>query len=385
MKFRLRAVGALLVAMGACGGQPPEPPRSAPPPRGEPVTTASAVPVPPVALPANRGLRVEGNRFVTEGHPVRLLGVSHSGTENVCTEGHGEIFQGPTGEDLVAPMLAWKVNTVRVPLNEDCWLGINGVAPATSGHTYQVAIQTFVSMLRYHGLFVVLDLHWNAPGGGLAKSQLPMADADHAPAFWTSVASAFRDDSGVVFDVYNEPFIKTDNADTTDPWACWASGCTMKPSTPGGEAWKSAGMQSMVDAVRGTGARNVILLGGLSYANDLSGWLAHAPHDPVNQLAASYHLYNFAWPCNTMACWTSTIASVAAKVPVVTGELGENDCDHGFIDAYTAWADPLGISYLGWAWNTWDCKQGPSLISGYDGTPTGFGAGFKAHLATLKP
>ena len=349
------------------------------------MATASAVPVAPVAPPPRRGLRVEGNRLFTDGHPVRLLGVSHSGTENLCTEGNGEIFQGPTGMDLVAPMLAWKVNTVRVPLNEDCWLGINGVPPMTSGHTYQVAIQTFVAMLRSHDLFVVLDLHWNAPGGGLAKSQLPMADADHSAAFWTSVAGAFKGDPGVVFDVYNEPYIKTDNADTTDPWACWQSGCTMKPSTPGGEGWKSAGMQSLVDAVRRTGATNVILLGGLSYANDLSGWLAHAPSDPLHQLAASYHLYNFAWPCNTSACWTTTIATLATKVPIVTGELGENDCDHGFIDAYTSWADPLGISYLGWAWNTWDCKQGPSLISDYDGTPTGFGAGFKAHLATLKP
>ena len=27
-------------------------------------------------------------------------------------------------------MKAWNINAVRVPLNEDCWLGINGVASA---------------------------------------------------------------------------------------------------------------------------------------------------------------------------------------------------------------------------------------------------------------
>ena len=282
-------------------------------------------------------------------------------------------------------MLAWRINTVRLPLNETCWLGINGLAPMASGRAYQDAIRRFVSMFRSHGLYVVLDLHWNAPGGGIGRTQLPMADADHSPGFWSSVADAFKDDTGVVFELYNEPYIKTENAMTTDPWECWSKGCTMKASTPGSGSWKSAGMQDLVDAVRATGARNVLVVGGLSYANDLSGWLAHAPHDPLRQLVAGLHVYNFAWPCNSKACWATAVAPVAEQVPVLTGELGENDCAHGFVDDFMGWADERGVSYLGWAWNVWDCRSGPALISDYDGTATGLGAGFKAHIATLKP
>jgi endoglucanase len=369
----------------ACGGANPAAPTTVAwlaPPVAVPTTAAISVPV--TSAPP-RGLRVEGNQFFTGNRAVRLLGVSHSGTESTCTDGRGEIFQGPSGDTLVPPMLGWKVNTVRVPLNESCWLGVDGLAPMSSGRAYREAIARFVRMLLSHDLFVVLDLHWNAPGLGVSRSQLPMADADHSPAFWTSVAEAFKNDPGVVFDLYNEPFIKTENADTADPWECWSHGCAIKPSTPGGEAWKSAGMQALVDAVRATGASNVILLGGLSYANDLSGWLAHMPRDPTGQLAASFHVYNFAWPCNSSRCWTTTLAAVAEKVPLLTGELGENDCEHGFIDAFMGWADHEGVSYLGWAWNTWDCRSGPSLISDYEGTPTGFGAGFKAHLAALPP
>lgn len=44
------------------------------------------------------------------------------------------------------------------------------------------------------------------------------------------------------------------------------------------------------------------------------------------------------------------------------------------------WFDAKGASYLGWTWNTWDCSTGPSLISDYNGTPTGFGAGLRARL-----
>jgi len=51
-----------------------------------------------------------------------------------------------------------------------------------------------------------------------------------------------------------------------------------------------------------------------------------------------------------------------------------------------SWADNAGVSYLGWAWNAdFDCNSGPGLVSDYDGTPTGFGAGLQAHLAVINP
>jgi endoglucanase len=379
---------ALVVGWAAgCGAEMPPAPRfdaPAPPARSPTPAPSGASVAMSAGGTSSRGLHVDGNRLVAGNQTVRLLGVSHSGTETHCTEDHGDIFQGPSGESLVTPMLAWKLNAVRVPLNEDCWLGINGVPPVTSGKAYQTAIATFVKMLRAHNLYVVLDLHWSAPGTTLARTQQPMADEDHSPAFWTSVAGAFKDDTGVLFELYNEPFIDPANADTPDVWACWLAGCTIKAAPPIGASWKSAGMQSMVDAVRGTGARNIIVLGGLHYANDLSGLLAHMPSDPLKQLTAGFHVYNFSWPCTTAACWTSTIGSVASQIPVITGELGENDCAHGFIDAFTEWADPHGLSYFGWAWNVWDCRTGPALITDYEGTPTALGAGYKAHLAVVR-
>jgi hypothetical protein len=34
---------------------------------------------------------------------------------------------------------------------------------------------------------------------------------------------------------------------------------------------------------------------------DLSGWLAHEPHDPAGELVAGWHIYNFS-ACNTVSC-----------------------------------------------------------------------------------
>jgi hypothetical protein len=141
-------------------------------------------------------------------------------------------------------------------------------------------------------------------------------------------------------------------------------------------------MQTMVNTVRATGATNVLMLGGLAYSNDLSGWLANKPTDPLNNIAASFHLYNFN-QCDYANCWYLNVASVAAQYPVVAGEIGENDCAHSFIDTAMIWLDQHGIGYLGWGWNVYNCGNFPSLVSGYDGTPTAYGVGLKNHLADL--
>jgi len=318
-----------------------------------------------LALPAaaGAGIHVRGNRLVDDaGHTVRLLGVNRSGAEYACVQGWG-LFDGPVDATSIAAMRSWRIDAVRVPLNEDCWLGINGVKAQYAGAAYRTAIESLVARLNAAKLTAVLDLHWNAPGAQPATGQQQMPDADHSPAFWRSVALAFRARPNVVFDLYNEPHDVT--------WSCWRNGCG---------PW--AGMQQLVDAVRATGARQPLMLGGLAWSNDLSGWLRWRPRDPLHQLVASFHVYNFT-TCNSAACWQSTVARVAKVVPVVTGELGENDCAHGFIDTYMPWADAHGISYLAWTWDTWDCNNGPALITGYDGTPTPFGDGFRAHLASL--
>ena len=78
-------------------------------------------------------LVVSGNHLVNgAGKTVRLLGVDRSGLEYACVQGWG-FSDGPTDAASIAAMRAWRINAVRVPLNEDCWLGINGVKPQYGG------------------------------------------------------------------------------------------------------------------------------------------------------------------------------------------------------------------------------------------------------------
>src|SRR2546421_1755078 len=111
-----------------------------------------------------RPVHVEG-RFLKNdfGNVVSLRGVDRSGTEYACIQGWG-IFDGPNDAASVAVIASWHVHIVRVPLNEDCWLDINGVPPQYGGASYQNAIKAYVAVLEAAGMNVILELHLSAPG-----------------------------------------------------------------------------------------------------------------------------------------------------------------------------------------------------------------------------
>jgi len=272
----------------------------------------------------------------------------------------------------VAAIASWKVNAARVPLNETCWLAINGVAPAYSGASYHQAISDFVGRLNRAGLVVILELHWSAAGTAIALGQAPMPNRDHTPRFWREVAAAYGGNNAVIFDLFNEPF-PDNNANTAEAWRCWRDG-----GTCGGMSFQAAGMQELVDSVRSAGATNVIMVGGVQYAATLSSWRANKPTDSLNNLAASWHIYNFSW-CATTACWDSTAAPVALQVPLVLGELGQDDHGSGFVTSLMNWIDARQGSYLAWVWDVWGSPL--DLITNYDGTPTTYGQTFKTRFS----
>ncbi|HEX5403543.1 MAG TPA: cellulase family glycosylhydrolase [Pseudonocardiaceae bacterium] len=349
-----------------------------------PITVAAGgTTPPPTGAPQ---LHVSGTKLLdAAGNVVTLHGANRSGAEFACVQGNG-IFDGPVDQASITAMKSWGITAVRVPLNEACWNAESYVSAAFSGATYQAAIKQYVSLLNSNGMDVILDLHWtdglytgNSSGcaSAMATCQKPMPDAAQAIPFWTSVAATFKGNNSVLFDLFNEPFPSRATGSETTGWQCWLNGGTCT-----GIGYQVAGMQSLVNAVRSTGASNVIMLGGIEFSNDLTQWLQFKPTDPDGNLVASWHSYNFN-TCSTQACWTSQIAPVAASVPVIAGEIGENDCAGGYITSLMSFLDGIGASYLGWTWNAWDCSSGPSLISDYTGTATPFGAAYKAHLLSL--
>jgi hypothetical protein len=354
-------------------------------------------------------LHVEGNRLLdADGRTVVLRGIDRSGTEYMCAEDAG-IFDGPVDLGSVVAMRDWRSNAVRLPLNEHCWLGVDDGAPTPQivGETYRQAIAGYVDLLLANGLYVILDLHWSAPAGRKADRQRPMPNTSYSALFWTSVADRFKHDGRVVFDLYNEPVPNSNQNDATDDaarrsWECWRDGgaascdasLSLGDAASAMAASETVGMQALVNAVRTTGARNVIMLGGIQFANTLwsntaRNWLAYRPADPLANIVASAHIYPGNW-CVDVGCYEREIAPVAAQVPVVVAEFGAAGCDSAtvtWLDTLMGWLDARSTGYLAWTWDTPHSGNEPctviKLLLAYDGTATPFGQVVRDHLAAL--
>jgi hypothetical protein len=386
-----------------------------------------------------QGIHVVGNRLVdARNRPIQLRGANEQGSEYACV---GPIynperltfFDGPVGREAIAAMKRWRINAVRIPLNEDCWLGLNPVerggepeyririirddpdAGTRLAHSYRRAIKDYVARLHRLGLIAILDLHWSAPGDSLAFDQWPMPDADHSPTFWRSVAKAFRDDHELIFEVFNEPFFQ--DAERL-PWSCLRDGCVLPnacadcadgvipdgsvapgcdacptPNKPDGE-YRAAGTQALVDAIRSTGAEQPILVPGRNYTNDLGRWLAFRPKDPLKQIGAAFHGYE-GLTCDDEECWKRTVARVAQRVPVVATEFGPETSDRSepctdnasYDRRFLRWADANDVSYISWAWYR-DTDSDPSacslgMLTSYDGAPrAGHGSAVHDHYTS---
>src|SRR4029078_12624316 len=133
---------------------------------------------------------------------------------------------------------------------------------------YRSSIIDYAVRLHQKGLYVVLDLHWSAPsatlimGASSGNQLVRMAFADHAMDFWTSVATTFKSDPMVLFDLFNEPILDASDGtngpvgDASAAWNCWLNGCSAGSGM-------LAGMQQMLSAVRATGATQIVVVGGI--------------------------------------------------------------------------------------------------------------------------
>ena len=318
-----------------------------------------------------------GNKlFDGKGQQVKLHGVNRSGTEYACIQGWG-IFDGPNGAKSVQAIAAWHVNVVRVPLNEDCWLGINRVKPAYRGKAYRNAIVAYVKLLHRHKMYAELSLIWAAPGKYRATYQSGAPDADHSPAFWTSLAKTFRNDPNVILAPWGETVVDAN---------CFLRGGVCQATYgPKNKPYRTAGMQQAVNRMRRAGYKGVIAIPGVNYANDLSQWLSHKPNDPRGQLIAEAHVYGKN-TCSANSCLERTIAPVARRVPVLFGETGpsydDSECGSNTISRLMQWADAHDVGYEAWTWDTWDTCS--SLISDFAGTPRdAYGTWVRSHYAQL--
>ncbi len=298
------------------------------------------------------GYYVNGNTICTpDGKPHLLHGVDRPSLE--WQPGGDHLSEGD-----FASMASWHANVVRVALNQDFWL-----SDAPSYYAgYAAQVDEVVRWAEQAGLDVILDLHWSDQGNYAVKpGQQTMADT-HSLQFWKEVAARYKGDGRVFFELYNEPH--------DVPPAVWLSG--------GDAGFTVVGMQQLHDAIRAAGADNLVLVGGLNWAYDLS----HVAAFPVvgSNILYVTHPYNNA-AARQPDHWTSSWGYLTSSVPVVVTEFGDasGTCSTDWDKQLIAYADSHHTSWTAWAWFASDCKF-PALLKDWNGTTTAEGAVVKEAL-----
>ena len=356
-------------------------------------------------------IRISGNHFIdSTGKTVQLRGASISGLELVAVQGWdpNNPWGSQTGEATPNwdSLKRWRMNVVRLPLNEASWLGYSCVDATGKardpdpGHNYQATVKKSVADATAAGLYVIIDLHWTAPKNFCPLAQNPMADADNSLNFWKSVATTFKGYPNMLFELFNEPYMYWLAAPHSE-WQTAMKGGTETQYVTGAPSpyqaaytWQVASMQDMLNTVRATGATNPVLIAGVNWAGDLSQWLAYKPNDPLKQIAAVWHAYppqNTTWgtpayavPGSGAASYANAEAVLNAGFPVVISETGDRNAPGTvgapFVSKLLPWADKVGASYLGWTWDAWQNADN-ILIKDKSGAPSdGYGVYFKQHL-----
>ena len=348
-------------------------------------------------------IQVQARRLVdANGKTIQLRGVNVSGLESGSILGAlhpwdwSNLTSSPGSEPDWSKIAAWRGNVVRLPLNEASWLGLTTTDPesaqrkADPSGDYRATVVKSVNHAVAAGLYVILDLHWSAPGSFSANAQNPFMDSDHSLAFWASVANTFKNNPAVLFEPFNEPYLYPtsigdggvfpanqnwnrairDGALTASEFKRTVKGkSTNEPYT-----WTVVGFQAAINAIRATGATNVIILGGQGFDNDLTWWSQYPPTDPLNQLALAFHAYGpptlgHGWgydPTGNSTQYTGDkcVAILNAPgVPVILTEMGGAvgpGASTTYVNEILNIVDQQGWSVIAWTWNPWNYDKAGS-------------------------
>jgi hypothetical protein len=390
----------LLTLLSACGGSGEARSGNSEAAVAAPSSTSAIAPI------GLFGVQIKGNRFISakDGSPVQLVGTQVSGLETGYTSRWPQYSNA--GSAFWASLLNYGgsgLNTVRFPLNEASWLNYTcydsgsgasaklytrasgGAYIPDPGSVYQATVRKAVADATAAGLYVILVDFWGTPNNDTGRPLCPIgqpgfANADHSLAFWKSVADTFKGNPAVIFELFNEPF----GANVYNDWVVQTGSNTYNPgpdaitlrdggayspfltqnNTAGNamvtvnQTWQVAGMQALLNTVRGEGATNVVLTSPIGWAGEIETWLASRPTDPIGQLGVAWHVYGY------RKGQDPPLRVLAAGYPILITETYGLEAIGGY-----KWAASQGIGYAWCCWNDWGMQSSLAAAFAQQGAP----------------
>jgi hypothetical protein len=125
-------------------------------------------------------------------------------------------------------------------------------------------------------------------------------------------------------------------------------------------------MQALVDAVRNSGATNLVLVAGMGWGFNLS----QISNYPINGSNIVYDTHPYPYVGKGPNSWNAAFGTISKQYAVISTESGEYDCGTGYMSKLLSYFDAHQIGWLAWAWVVQGspCSY-PQLIQDYHGTP----------------
>lgn len=281
----------------------------------------------PVPLPAGEKLTVRGNqliaggkRFVVHGVIIEGLQASQAVLAKGSSTDNGKTISLKTEEQArkawglaeLHAIRCYGANTVRIHIAQP------SADPRNSefSPSHLTEFVKAVKLARQQGLAVIVDMQDEPLSGEQHSVFNPTAATLRA---WKQLAPMLANIPGVMLELFNEPSLK---ASVPHAWNIWLHGghvTTPRPAT-------TVGTQTMVDEIRGLGARNPIVVMGLLPGNGTGGWTLQgmpALKDPIK--GASQLVFSVHFPPTKTAVgqerplWDNAFGKAAATFPVMVG------------------------------------------------------------------
>lgn len=310
-------------------------------------------------------LHVAGPKILnSKGEPVLLRGVNTASLE-WTSDGQGQILT-----TVNVAIHDWHVNIIRLPLAQDRWFG-KAPEQHDEGKAYRELVQRIVDLCETNRCYIILDLHWSdCNEWGVNIGQHSMPDTNSL-VFWQDFAPVYANNPAVLFDLYNEPHDVS--------WDVWLNGGVVKdkPNTrraaTAPKTFEAVGMQKLLDTVRATGAKNVIVAGGLDWAYDFSGILAGRQLADPHGHGVIYANHCYDNKNQSVDTWIKNMEAASAKLPVIVSEFGGRSGPSRVVPSDNWLMHVMqALNDHHWSWTAWDLHPaaGPTLITDWDYTPS---------------
>ncbi len=201
----------------------------------------------------NKIISPNGSRFVPYGFVVPCAAYTNEGSISRICQGY-DVSQNSATAEINAAATYWHANILRFQLaQENLFSGPNG----SVNQSYVNLVDSLVSQANSHGMVADLTLQEELAGGLAFPSASSLA-------FWQFMATHFKNNPYVFFDLYNEPQLGVKAAGSeANIWNIWRNGGTaLYQSDSKGLGYSQVnyvGMQTLADAIRSEGANNIII------------------------------------------------------------------------------------------------------------------------------